>query len=98
VFRHIVIFRWTAESTAEQHARAFAGLRAFADEIADLGTLSIGVDAGVSTGNFDAVVVADFADRAAYLAYAVDPRHTAMIAEYLAPIIGARAAVQTDLS
>jgi hypothetical protein len=97
MFRHVVMFRWSEDSTTTAQERAISGLRDFAEEIRALGTLSIGVDAGISEGNFDAVVVADFPDRETYLTYASDPRHTAMIANYLAPIIAARVAVQAEL-
>lgn len=97
IFRHVVMFRWDDRSTIVQRERAIAGLKAFAEEVRDLGTLSIGVDAGVADGNFDALVIADFDDRDAYLAYADDPRHKAMITEHLAPIVAGRAALQTQL-
>jgi hypothetical protein len=98
MFRHVVMFRWTDESTPDDRERAIAGLRAFAEQVRDLGTARIGVDAGLDQGNFDVVVVADFADRATYLRYAADPRHLAMSKEHVAPILAVRAAVQTELS
>lgn len=98
MFRHVVMFRWTPESSSTQRDEALAGLHAFAREISDLGTLRIGADAGVGNGNFDALVVADFPDRDAYLSYASDPRHVAMIARHIKPILGERAAVQTELA
>lgn len=96
-FRHVVMFRWSDDSTPEGRDRAIRGLEAFAIDIRDLGMLRIGVDAGLAEGNFDVVVVADFPDRETYLGYAGDPRHGAMVATYLAPVTSARAAVQTDL-
>lgn len=96
-FRHVVMFRWSNSSTTDDRERAIKGLTAFALEVRDLGTLRIGVDAGLAEGNFDVVVVADFSDRETYLSYAADPRHRAMVAEYLAPVTSARAAVQAEL-
>ena len=96
-FRHVVAFRWTAESTAEQRSAAVSALEVLARDVADLGRLTVGVDAGLSDGNADAVVVVDFAERADYLAYATDPRHVAVVTEHIRPILAERVAVQHEL-
>ncbi len=97
MFRHVVMFQWTDETTASDRAAAVQALRAFGDDVADLGRLSVGADAGVSAGNYDAVVVVDFATREDYRSYANDPRHIAVIETSIKPHLAARAAVQTDL-
>ena len=98
MFRHVVMFRW-AEGTAESDRQAaLAALREFGREIAGLGALQVGADAGVSAGNFDTVVVVDFPDADSYREYAVDPRHVALIARYIKPFLAERAAVQTELA
>jgi hypothetical protein len=96
-FRHVVVFRWQPESTAEQRDAAVAALARLKDEVADLGRLSVGLDAGLAEGNADVVVVADFADSDAYLTYQSDPRHTTVVTEYLRPIIAERVALQYAL-
>lgn len=96
-FRHVVMFRWTAESSAEQRAAAITALQEFGREVADLGRLAVGTDVGLAEGNFDAVVVVDFAERADYLAYANDPRHVKVVGEHLRPILAERVAVQHEL-
>ena len=96
-FRHVVVFRWTTDSTGEQRAAAITALEGLAREVADLGRLTIGADAGLSDGNADAVVVVDFAERADYLAYATDPRHVAVVTEHIRPILAERVAVQHEL-
>ena len=99
MFRHVVVFSWKPEATAEQRGAAVDGIRRWGAQAAEAGygTLTVGVDARLNDGNGDAVVVADLLDRAAYLAYRDDERHQAMIAEYLTPILAARAAVQHEL-
>lgn len=98
MFRHVVMFRW-AEDTAESDRQAAVdALRAFGSDIADLGTLSVGADAGISEGNFDTVVVVDFPDADSYRRYAVDPRHLDLIARHIKPFLAQRAAVQTELA
>lgn len=95
-FRHVVLFRWTPESTAEQRDGALAALQQWGRDAAGFGTLTVGPDAGVAEGNFDTAVVVDFPDRAAYVDYAADERHHRMIAEHIRPILHSRAAVQHE--
>lgn len=89
------MFRWRADSTPEQRAASIGALRDFAADVADLGMVHVGVDAGMAEGNFDVAVIADFADREGYRTYVDDPRHRALVAEHIAPILAARAAVQS---
>ncbi|HXV91891.1 MAG TPA: Dabb family protein [Pseudonocardia sp.] len=96
-FRHVVLFRWTPDSTAEQRDAAITALRELGREVSDLGRLTVGGDAGVVEGNFDAAVVVDFASREDYLLYATHPTHQRVIAESLRPILAERAAVQHEL-
>lgn len=51
----------------------------------------------MNTGNFDYVVVGDFADAQAYLVYRDHPVHQQLITEVLAPLIAERSAVQYEL-
>lgn len=95
-FRHVVMFRWTPESTPGQRAEAVAALRRWGRDAAGYGTLVVGTDAGLSAGNHDTVVVVDLPDRETYAAYAADDRHQAMIARYIRPILAERAAVQHE--
>jgi hypothetical protein len=98
MFRHVVMFRWRADSTADQRASAIAALHAFAADVADLAVVSVGPDAGLSEGNYDIVVMAEFADSDGYLAYAADPRHRALLANHIVPILDTRVAVQSSFS
>lgn len=95
-FRHVVMFRWTTDSTAEQRTGALDALRAFGRQVADFASLSIGADAGVAEGNFDAAVVVELADAEAYMRYAADPRHQAVLRDHIRPILAERAAVQYE--
>ena len=98
MFRHVVMFRWSDASTTEQRAAAVAALRDFAVDVADLGVVAVGPDAGLAEGNFHCVVIAEFADQAGYLAYAADPRHTRLLTDHIRPIVGTRTAVQSSFS
>jgi hypothetical protein len=94
MFRHVALFRWAADASAEDRQGAVDALRAFGDDVQDLGRLTVGSDAKFADGNFDVAVVVDFADADTYLRYASDPRHVAVVGTYVKPILAERAAVQ----
>lgn len=94
MFRHVVLFRWSPEATEEAKAAVTAGLDALPAAIPSIAAYRHGPDAGLAEGNWDYAVVADFADEAGYVAYRDDATHQALIAQQIAPIVAARAAVQ----
>lgn len=94
MFRHVVVFSWTPEATAEQRDAAVAALRRWGEQARGYGTLTVGVDAGLAEGNGDVVVVVDLPDQQTYAAYAADERHEALVRDHLRPILGSRCAVQ----
>jgi hypothetical protein len=94
MIRHVVLFHWKPEATAEQKQVA-------ADELAKLPSLvpsilgfALGPDAGINEGNANFAATADFDDEAGYLAYRDDPRHRAIVTEHVAPIVANRTAIQ----
>jgi hypothetical protein len=96
-FRHVVLLRWTADTTPEQRAAVVDGLRGLPAVIPELRNYVVGEDAHVNEGNFDLVAVADFDDVAGYLVYRDHPVHQAVIAEHIRPILAARAALQHEI-
>lgn len=96
-FRHVVMFTWTDEASDEQKQRVAERLAALPGLIPELRAYDFGPDAGMNPGNKDFVVVADFADREAYLTYRDHPDHRAAIDECITPILASRAAVQYEL-
>ena len=97
MFRHVVLLRWQPEATSEQRAAVESGLAELPGRIPEIVNYALGTDAGVNDGNYDLVVVADFADVDGYLVYRDHPDHQAVIREHIAPILAARAAVQHQL-
>ena len=93
-FRHVVMMRFTPESTPAQRAAITEGLEKLPGLIPELRSYSIGSDARVNEGNFDMVVVADFDDVEGYLVYRDHPEHQAVIQQHIRPILAERAAVQ----
>ncbi len=97
MFRHTVMFRWSATSTTEQRANLEAALGQLPAAIPEIRHYHFGPDAGINEGNFDFAVVADFDDPEGYLVYRDHPAHGRVITELIVPFIESRAAVQYDL-
>ncbi len=94
MFRHVVMFEWNDGVDAAQVASIG---RALDERVAPIPTVAgyrHGPDAGMTDGNFDYVIVADFDSVEDYVAYRDDPDHQAVITEHLKPAIKSRTAVQ----
>jgi hypothetical protein len=96
-FRHVVMFKFADHVTPEMIADTSAALTKLPTEIDAIRNYVHGADVGVSEGNFDYVVVADFDDVAGYLTYRDHPAHQAVVTEHIAPIVAERTAVQYRL-
>jgi len=97
MIRHVVLFTWTGTTDAGTRAATLAALRRLPEEVGGMTAFAVGPDAGLSAGNADTALVADFPDAAAFTAYATDPRHLAVIAEHVRPHLAARSAVQYEV-
>lgn len=96
MFRHVALFRWHEGTTDEQVAAVTEVLATLPGLIPELRGYQVGPDAGVSAGNFDYAVVADFDDAAGYQAYATSPHHLAASTNVIRPILAERTAVQYE--
>jgi hypothetical protein len=94
MLRHIVLFRWNEQATQERRQEVLDGLAALPDQVPHIRAFRFGADAGLSQGNFDLGVVADFDDADGYDAYAKHPAHVMLVTEVIRPVIAERAAVQ----
>ncbi len=94
MIRHVVTFTWEPTAGEEQVAAAIAALRGLRQEVRGMSFLVVAEDAGLSDGNASAVLIADFADAETFYRYAQDPVHLSVVAEFVRPILAARAAVQ----
>jgi len=94
MIRHTVMFRWKPGTIPADIAAVTEGLGGLPAAIREIRDYRFGHDLGVNDGNFDFVVVADFADVDDYVAYRDHPLHRALIAERIAPHVAERAAVQ----
>lgn len=94
MIRHVVTFTWEPTASPEQVAATVEALRGLRNEVGGMSSLAVAEDAGLSDGNASAVLIADFPDVEAFYRYAQDPVHLSVIAEFVRPILRARAAVQ----
>jgi hypothetical protein len=97
MLRHVVLFAWTPEATAEQKQQVADDLRSLPPLMNGLRAFDVGPDAGVVDGNADFALVADFDDVPSYLAYRNHPTHRAIIDQVINPIIKSRVAIQYEI-
>lgn len=98
MIRHVVAFRFADGVTDAAKTEMEKALDALPGQIEAIRRYEFGPDAGLSEGNFDYVVVADFDDEAAYQLYAGHPDHQALIRDHIRPAITERVAVQYRLA
>lgn len=94
MLRHVVMFRWKEGVTEDSVEAALARVRELPELIGNTRSFLLELDAGVMDGNHDAVIVADFADADAFLAYQRHPAHVEVVTQHLLPLIADRSAVQ----
>jgi hypothetical protein len=97
MIRHVVVFTWSPDAGADRRAATVAALRKLPEDVGGMTSLVVGEDAGLSDGNADVVLVAEFPDVESFRRYAQDPVHQAVIAEHVRPILAARSAVQFEI-
>lgn len=91
---HIVIFTWIAEVKAEQVQDLQRALNRLAAEFSETATIKHGPDLRFRDVNGSYALIATFADRAAWDAYQADPRHKAVVRDFVTPIQASRLTVQ----
>ncbi len=97
MIRHVVVFTWSPAVDAERRSATVAALRNLRQDVGGMTSLVVAEDAGLSDGNADTVLIADFPDVEAFYRYAQDPVHLSVIAEHVRPWLAARSAVQYQI-
>ncbi len=97
MFRHVVVFRFTPQTSGEQQEELARQLRTLPGAIEQIKAYHVGLDAGMNPGNYQFAVVADFGSVEDYLVYRDHPVHRDIIGKYVQPIVAERAAVQYEL-
>lgn len=94
MFRHVVMMKLSEQAADKDAAAIVDSLRSLPAVVPEIRAFSVGLDAGVSEGNFDLVVVVDFDDVEGYHAYSVNAEHQTVVAERIRPFLAGRSAVQ----
>lgn len=97
MLRHVVMFRWADDVDDEHVAAVRAGLDELPGHIPEIVRYHHGNDVGINDGNFDYVVVGDFASADDYVVYRDHPVHQAFIQRCIAGRVSDRAAVQYEI-
>ena len=97
MLRHVVLLRFSPESTAEQVQYLSAGLMQLPSAIPEIKAYRYGPNVGTPNDNWHYAVVADFEDAAAHQVYVADELHQKVITERIHPIVTERAAVQYEI-
>jgi hypothetical protein len=97
MIRHVVVFTWSEAADAQRRAGAIEALRRLRQDVGGMTSLVVAEDAGLSEGNADTVLIADFPDVEAFSRYAQDPVHLSVLAEHVRPWLAARSAVQYEV-
>jgi hypothetical protein len=94
VLRHVALFRWKPETTAEDVSKVEAALHQLPAKIPCIVAYRFGRDIGVQDGNADFALVADFTDHEGLATYANHPDHRAVLQSLIQPIVAQREAIQ----
>jgi len=99
LLRHCVLGCFTEEATDEQKEEMLAALRALPSAIAEISSLVVGVDLGLTPGNHAFALNVEFLAEDDYSTYATHPAHLEVIEAFIKPILkpGSRTAVQFAL-
>lgn len=87
MFHHIVLMRFTPESTAEQHLAIAEALRALPQRLPEIVHYDVHLDARLNDANAHLSVSSSFASQADWQSYSDDPTHQAIIAKQIRPIL-----------
>ncbi|MGZ8763130.1 MAG: Dabb family protein [Acidimicrobiia bacterium] len=96
MIQHVVLLTFVPEATPEQVAAVIDGLQALPELIPQIKRYAVGPDLGLAADTASFGIVAEFETRADYEAYRDHPAHQQVIAEHIAPIRVARAAIQFE--
>ena len=96
MFRHVVMFKWNDDVDPAHVEATGAALDALVATIPEVEDYHHGPDLGLSDGNFDYVIVGEYASTDDYVTYRDHPDHQQVIADYIKGRVSARSAVQYD--
>lgn len=87
MFHHIVLLRFSADSTPAQHTAVADGLRSLPGQVPQIVGYDVNVDLRLAPENAHVSVHATFADEADWRIYSSHPAHVKVIDELITPIL-----------
>jgi hypothetical protein len=96
VLRHIAMFRFVPDTTADQVRHLAEGLRQLPGQIPEIRSYEVGPDAGLREGNWEFAVVADFDNVDDWRTYVDHAAHQQAIAELISPVVSERTSIQYE--
>lgn len=87
MFHHIVLLRFDADTTLDQHREIVDALRALPAVIDQIIGYEVHADAGLSPDNAHVSVHGTFVDEAAWRSYSVHPAHVEVLDGLIKPIL-----------
>jgi len=93
-FRHVVLLRWADDVPDDHVEQVRAGLDALPSQIPQIRSFQHGSDVGVSEGNYDYVVIADFDNVGDWRVFRAHPAHVLLMEEHITGKVKDRAAIQ----
>jgi hypothetical protein len=94
MLRHVVLFRWTEDTAAEDVERIHDGLASLPGVIPEVRTYTYGPDLRVGEHTWDYGIVAEFDEPADWEVYDRHPLHDKVRTEIIRPHIAERATVR----
>ena len=93
-FRHVVLLQWADDVPDDHVEQVRAALDEMRPQIPEIRSFVHGSDVGVSEGNYDYVVVADFDNVGDWRTFRQHPAHLLLMEEHIHGKIKGRAAIQ----
>ena len=98
MFRHVVMFKWNDDVDADHVDAVGVALDTLVASIPQVVEYNHGPDVRLTDGNYDYVIVGEYASVDDFVAYRDHPDHQAFVQRFIAGRIAARAAVQYETS
>ena len=86
-FRHTLMLRFTADATEQRKQALYDGLARMPEVMDFIRRYEFGTDLGISEGNPDLALVADFDLEEDWRAYQSHPDHLALVNDLVKPIV-----------
>lgn len=96
MIRHLLMFRWTEDSSPEGRAAALKALREMEHTVPSITSLSVKEALNPGEQSFDGLLEATFEDGDAYRSYLTADSHIAAWKDHLQPVCAALASIQVE--